>query len=149
MRHTDARERPARDDEPVSADDAEDAHAELVSARSVMAVQEDNLRYGVPKLDRFIPSPQTKYVAGVMHACDPGVCLACFDWDKARTHEPSQDSLGRNERVLRTCPFMRSRSKDGRSPLTDLLQRQRVVKRAGARRNGKIEYGIHGRIPYG
>ena len=52
VRHTDTRERPARYDEPVRADDPKDAHAELVGARSVMAVQEDNLRHGVPKLRR-------------------------------------------------------------------------------------------------
>jgi hypothetical protein len=43
-----------------------------------MAVQEDNLGYGVPKLNRFIPATQTKHVAGVIHARDPGVRLTCF-----------------------------------------------------------------------
>jgi hypothetical protein len=55
-----------------------------------MAVQEDNLGYGVPKLNRFIPATQTKHVAGVMHAPDPGVRLTRFDRHEAGTHEAAK-----------------------------------------------------------
>ena len=63
MRNAVGRERSARDNQPVGAHNPIRAHPQLVGARAIVAVQEDDLGNRVLQCNRLEPAAQSKHVA--------------------------------------------------------------------------------------
>jgi hypothetical protein len=131
MRDPIGRECTLRHNETVGAHDAEHAHAQLIRAGAVVAVQEHDLGDCVPQLYGFEPAPKTYDVPRVHRTRLTRPRLPCGDRHKPGAHEPGQHPLGRNERVLGTRAYMSRWCEHGGGPQPHILERQGAAKDIG------------------
>ena len=131
MRYAVSGEGTTGDDQPVRADDPEQAHAKVVRTGTVVAVEEHDFRHRPAELNRLEPAPQPHQVSCMDRTGAPRMCLASLDRDEAGAHQAGEHPLARNEGVLGTHARVRAVGKHRRRPLAYRIQRQPVVERIG------------------
>ena len=93
------REGASRDDQAIRANDPKDADAQLIGARPVMAIKEQDLEDGIIQLDCFKPPAKPHNVPRMHKTSRPCVSLACIDRHEAHIDQAAKNPFGRNERI--------------------------------------------------
>jgi len=89
-----------------------------------MRVEKQNLGHRIPESYRFIPATEPHDVLSVDRTGASSARLTSIDWHEPSIDKTGEHALGGDKRVLDRQVLVGRRSKYGRSPLPNFIERE-------------------------